>query len=515
MKYNQLLISKDAETARKALDYLDGKQEQWVKKALDNQYGGRKDWKNRGMLPRHRNITKMIIEKSGLLFNEAPRLAIYNGDVVNDKATGQIMDLFEGADWVEFFTNLDSVVRLLKTALVLVQSGPDNQLILDCLHKGNSYVGYDYITRQVNLLVYKVCEPDEDGNSKIRVITPVDIQDYDVDKEGEEVLTASMPNPYGIIPVAVFNDTNIPRTGFWNFIPNDLVQMNEIYNFHLIDSEYAASWSKLKTLFTNAQINADSNMSMEPVFFEGQVLPRMAPTEVGLVGGPGAIITLETAGGAQPYAQYLGPDINLDPIDNMIARWVKDFAADWSVNVKTVGTGKANSGFQLVVEESDNLQLRRKRSQMFVTGFKRLFKVLKPVFGLEGDDLFVTFAPPRLPVDEQANEQTWDLRIAGGRASVVSYFMDEDGLTREEAINKAMQIKEENAMFAPGTAVVAQVGEDAEADAANGDGPLDTGSGAGCEIEDKENDTNGLLSGMPQAVIIASPEDLTDLGPFV
>lgn len=439
-EFHKLLINHEAEVANKALDFMDGKQLKHIIASLNDSQGGRKNWRSKGMMPRYRNLVKMIVEKSGLLFSEAPRMAVYTGETVSDVGSAQLLELLEGADWLEFFANVDHVVRLLKTGLVLVQSTPNGDLLLDCLHQGNSYVAINNADRTIDTLVYRVAGDCDGGEQDLRVITLALIEDYHVDKNGMETLTSSVPNPYGVIPVSVFHDTSIPRVGFWNFIPHDLVQINEMYNFHMIDSEYCASWVKNPTLFTNANINGGSS-TLEPQYINGQPLPRLVPTESTIGGGPGAIVTISTESGAAPFVEYIGPEVNLAPIDDMFAKWVQDYAADWSVNVKTVGTAMANSGFQLVVEEADNLQLRKKRAQMFVAGFRRMFLVLKAVFNLTGDSLFAVFPQPDLPVDEMVDENVWTIRLTDGRASLVTYFEAKEGLTRDEAIAMVLQIQ--------------------------------------------------------------------------
>ena len=184
-----------------------------------------------------------------------------------------------------------------------------------------------------------------------------------------------------------------------------------MYNLHITDSEYAASWSKLKTLFTNARIEADLGMT-EEVQVYGSVLPRTMPAQGGLIGGPSRVIQIDTTGVDSAFVEYKGPEVNLEPIDNMFNKWVADYAADWAVNVKDANGGTADSGFKLIVEEMPNLELRKKRARMFEAGFKRLFKVVKTILNAnkpgtfsEDAELFAQFSAPALPVDlmEQEN----------------------------------------------------------------------------------------------------------------
>jgi hypothetical protein len=54
--------------------------------------------------------------------------------------------------------------------------------------------------------------------------------------------------------------------------------------------------------------------------------------------------------------------------------------------------------------------------------------------------MFVEFSDPQLPVDQGSQEDVWDKRINGGRATILDYFRTELGLTDEEAIDKFKEI---------------------------------------------------------------------------
>lgn len=446
--FGNLIDTEDASYANKALDYYDGDQLEWVTRALNAANSGRKDWKNRGIVPRYRNLVKMIVDKSGLLFSDGPpKLSVFNGDILNDSDTVELNNELFQADWIEFYTNADSIVRLLKTVNILVQWEPiNNHFFFDILHQGNSYVQYGKGTRTVETLVY-VTEGDYDDEERtVRVITPEIIQDIRILKNGEEVILNVEINPYGIVPIAVWHDTNTPRCSYWNDVQKDIIQINEMFNLHIIDSEFAASWAKSKTLFTNAKIDTTfSGFTTESEVF-GRALPVSIPNSGELIGGPNRIIQFETAGGESPYVEYKGPDVDLEPIDNMFQRWVRDFASDWSVNVKRGDTASATSGFQLIVEEIDNLQLRKKRQRMCETHFRKLFEVMRVIGQSNGisfsndSTLVAQFENPELPVDSKAEEEMWSLRIKEGRASRVDYFMSTQGMNKDEATAKMNEI---------------------------------------------------------------------------
>lgn len=458
MSFMELFDKDDQALAKKVLDYYDGESKEYLMKYLQVH---RKHALKKGINPRTRNIVKMVADKSGMLFNgKAPTIAVYNGEVVDEQASTTTLQILQSADWVEFFTNFDVVLRMLKTAYVLVQVDPESGTwMFEMLDQHNCAVHLDQFKR-LDTLIY--CTGHTDQGKTYRVWTKEIVQDLTVDEHGNETLSNAQPNPFGIIPAAVFHDTNVPRDEAWNEIPEDLVEVNDIYNLHITDSEYAAMWNKQPTLFTNAMIQGGTGNQMAEQQVYGEALPRWVPSsDPGFVGGPGTVVALETVGGESVYLQYQAPNVSLMPLDDMVNKWVMDFAADWSVRVSAEGGGSADSGFKLIVQELPNLELRKQRQRMFEAGFKRLYEVIKVVAGAIGislppeSQLFVKFAPPDLPIDVKANEDMWAARIAGGRASRVDYFMEVHGMSREEAIAKVQEVLALNAAQTPARAASA------------------------------------------------------------
>ena len=442
----KVLGSADAKFARKAINYYDDRQAQEMVNFLSDSQSFRKNWKEKGLIPRTRNITKAVIDKSGMLFNgHQPTVEVWVGDSVDQLATDNLLKLLDSADWIEFFTNFDNQVRLLKTGLVLVQWDSENRkLILDALHRGNCVVAVDANTRTISEMLVHTSSSDDEHDA-YRHFTIDKITDYSARPGSHELhIDGQFDNPYGIIPAASFHDTNTPRYGIWNVAPRDLIGLNEMYNLNLMDSEYSAAWSKVKTLFTNANISGSD--TTQTMINTSTGMPYEAPAGASAVGGPGRIVQID-AGHTAVYLEYKGPDVNLQPIESIFSQWVKDFAGDWSVALDAAGDGAASSGFQLIVEEMPNLELRRTRQKMMTAGFARLYKVLTYVTGAvpgaalppEGM-LYVTFQPPQLPVDDKAQEEVWGRRITEGRASRVDYFIETKGMTREEALAKVAEI---------------------------------------------------------------------------
>ena len=454
--YMDLFDKDDQHLADTFLDYYDGESKEHLIKFLQVH---RKNSLRKGMVPRTRNLVKTIVDKSGMLFNgKAPKLEVQVNEVTDDGASELVLTMLESANWVEFFNNFDKTLRMLKTCYVLVQVDPmTGDLALTCLSQKNAAVEVDLFNR-LKTLVY--CTGEDKDYEYYRVWHDDLTFDLRVNEQGEEekIPGTELPNPFGLIPAAVFHDTNTPREDAWNEIPSDLVEINDIYNLHLTDSEFSAMWVKMPTLFTNATIQGGTGTTMESVQHVGEALPRWVPSsDVGFVGGPGTVVGVET-NGDPVYLDYKGPTPDLKSLDDIVLQWVNDFASDWCVSIAKEGNGQADSGFKLIVKELPNLELRKERQRMMEAGFRRLYRILVAVGSTIGINLpedgvlIATFGAPELPVDEKASEEVWDLRIKSGRASRVDYLMEVKGLSLEQAVQKIAEIDAFNGANSPSSA---------------------------------------------------------------
>ncbi len=441
-----LLKTREASDAMRSLAYYDGQQEQEVVKVLNDGNRGRAGWKQRGLTPRFRNLTKMVVEKSGLLFKDAaPVLEVFQQDATepDDSSTALLQEELAKIEWGEFANNLDQLVRLLKTVIVMVQwDSEDGQLTLDYLHRGNCEVVINAARKPV-ALIHRYAERAYMLWTK-ETVTGLYEGDNGVVSVGE-----TTAHPYGTLPIAVFYDTNAPRTGFWVEQDKSLVNLNEMVNLHITDSEYSILWSKMSTLFTNMRPANASDEDWERIEQPNAVLPRLRPVvDLGNVGGPGQVIQVDSMGVEAPFLDYKAPQIDLLSLDNVVNTWIQSYAADWSVKIHTTNQTAANSGFQLMVEEMANLDLRKQRQRMFENSFKRFYKAVSRVLNTvkgsvldESAELFAKFSPPALPVDRMAEEELWSKKISEGRATEIDYFMKVEGMTKEEAEKKYAEIK--------------------------------------------------------------------------
>lgn len=456
-EYVKMMIdSMDCEQSRfasKALDFYDGKQLNHMINQLNDQKAGRKSWQERGMVAMFRNLTASIIDKSSMLFNKGrPQMLVedMSGTELED-ATYALNSHFDMAQFDEFLNNFDAVVRLLKTAIVLVQY--DNEygcFVFDTLHRGNCSVTTYGPKRRIANICY-IVEKMEKG-ILYRTIDSEVVQDWYV--EGDRCdLVNEEENIFGIVPAAVFHDTKVPRDGFWNYIPQDLVDFNVQYNLYLTDIIHAASYANRKTLYTNVNFEGTGDESQYNQEVYGEVLPRQQSSVGGILYGPDRIIQVDSMGVENPIIDFKGPDIKLEEIRNMFQHMVKDVASDWSVRIKVDGEGSANSGFQVVVEEMDNLELREKRQKNMEGGLARVYGLMVDMINIaEAREVIpadsmphVEFNAPSLPYEKEKLDQMWINRIDNGLASRIDYIQDKYNLDREAAEAMLKQIDEDNA----------------------------------------------------------------------
>lgn len=453
---NSIFQREEAKFAQKSLDYYDGKQLPHVIEMLDEPDSGRAQWKKRGIKPIFRNITKKIVNKSGLLFiNGIPTIELWRNGTPDEKASAILNEALDDADFGEFLINFDSVVRLLKTALVLIQYNQENDsLVFDTLHRGNCIVKTDPITKKINQLIYKTGEDELDENEcNYTIFTPTTIELWTekYSDGAEAVLTSSVDNPYGVVPASVFYDTTTPRTGFWIEAPKELIMFNELLNIHYIDLNFASAFAVHQTLFTNCSIEGEQYSTDTDSPF-GSVLPRQGGTTQAMVGGLGKIVYLDTSGVESPFVEYKGPNVVLSDSHELYKDWCRDYAEDWSVTVKLEGDNTSNvSGFSLVVQEKDNLELRKERQRMFEAGLQRMCRMAMHVINTAKPntfspdlEVFVDFADPVLPFNPKDEEDVWSMKIAEGRASTIDYLMSVEDLSREEAILRLHEIQNDN-----------------------------------------------------------------------
>jgi len=487
-------FSPNANAVQKLVDYYEGDQLAYVIQMLDggmNGWGKRKEWKHRGIIPRVRNITRSIISKSGMLFNRPPVMGIVTDTDKLPVTDPVLSEMLENADWMEVMQNLDIYTRLTGSIILLQQlSIPDgvtttngqyrydhtrgDQLIMTILHHGNTVARMNQARTKITELGFILGDTALQGGNNYSprpkewsycVWTPEEIIEIQVNEDADdsnktnndnqiETVISREPNPYGMIPASFFYDTNKPRRGIWQRPAEDLIALQEVVNLALTDTEFAIAFQKQKTLFiTGDIINDDANsgdqlipaaqMGSSPAGAVYNDIPFYQTRKQSYIGGLGSIAKLGSDGdGVAGKAEFIGPDTKLGELDAIITEYIGSVANDWAVNINYGGSGKATSGFQLIVEEISNLQLRELRGQLMQANLRRFYEITKSIYPGQLTDgyLQAQFAAPNLPVNQIEVENIWTLKIDNNRASIKDYFMEEKGLSETEAMEKIADI---------------------------------------------------------------------------
>lgn len=463
LKLIDTLNSDEAKFARKSVDFYDGKQLTHMVSMLNDTQSGRKNWQARGFRPFYRNLTKVIVDKSGLLYvNGMPKLEVWtDSNTMDDAQTEKFNNYVHESDLDEFLINLDSVVRLLKTAAVLVQYDSDTDYFsFDTLHKGNSVILFNYGLKVPHTLIHMVDKYDDCEYYRVWYPEEVQLWKHYPNSHGKAPEPVeSEPNPYGFIPVVCFHDTNLPRNGVWNTTQRDLVTFNGEYNMFLIDAMWASAYSMRKTLYTNMKFTdedfEDSYQGSEVAY--GDKLPRTRTGHDETIHGPDGIVQVNSQGVDSPLIQFLGPEIDIKSVFEMFNKISEQVAQDWSVMIRAEGYGQINSGFQLIVEEIPNLELRKQRSRMQERALGRMFNVMNTMLLITNPDesfsddaqFYIEFQDPSLPVDPMAEDEKWVYRIENKLATRKDYFMQVQGMSEEEALQKISEIDGEEEQVEP------------------------------------------------------------------
>lgn len=473
----------------KLSDYYEGEQVKYVKLMLDGSfgdgYGKRRDWKARGIIPRMRNLTKAIVDKSAMAFNQPPKFETYYGTTLIENPTFDA--IMTNADWLPFWQTVAAMTRLLKSVVVYNQKyipvetvttnqvykyNPFNGESLKQMvtHHGNSEVVMDGSGRYIIEYAY-LCDLDQENEDyadnmigankqppkQYMVVTPSAIETW-IWFDDEDIHIKTEVNPEGFVPAFFVHDSSKPMYDVWNTPGVDLGHANEIVNLHITDTEFAVAWQKNQTLFTNGTFSMpDSPATMVPAAMPGHTAPGAIYDQINnfqnngqpQAGGLGSVIQVVSDDNSRdPFIKFDGPKSDLDKLHETVSEIIEDIANDWAVNVRITGRGTANSGFQLVVEEMDGLNLRARQIQYYQMAFHTMYDMLMKMYPeLPMGQLIVNFPAPQLPVNEAERDANWVSKLNTGRGSVVDYFMEMENLTEEEAYERALKVKQYNTEF--------------------------------------------------------------------
>ena len=407
-------------SAAKALDYLDGDQIRHLEDMLNDKHLGIKEWRARGITPVVDNITAKVITRSALTYQQEPQRTIYNGETENEAASDKYNELL-GLNGLVAINASDIVSRLLKTCLILVQYVQETKkLSFSVLHRGNCDVDYDLITQEVKSILYTAGGVSPSGGQMYHYWDAEKIVDIEKDGTAMKVLSTE-DNPYQMIPVVVRQDISSPRVGFWHKNAwEELIRLNEIVNLFHTEVRHGSRMQNFSPLFTNAKIA------------QGTVI------------SPDAVVMLEESLDNDIYLEYKTPTINLAEFKSWLADLQEEIADNWGVNLKFGGSGSADSGFKLVVEETWNLETRKQRQKGARVAEEHLYNIVKSIsdtysLGLGDGELNIDFAEPSLAVDT-ATERDQDRQdVAAGITSREQVWRKNDPDLTETDIEERKQ----------------------------------------------------------------------------
>lgn len=456
---DKIMNGKAGMDARKALDYLDGKQLMHVIECLNHPHKGRRNWQQRGFIPLYRNLTKSVVERSGMLFNHGiPTVSLYDDGVqdINEDASTLVTDYLDNADFSEFLITCDDAVRLLKTIHILTDyDSATDSYGFNMLHAGNSIMMYAAGANAPHTVAYIKEVGDEEIH--MRVITDEVYEDWVIKRDVVSQLSrlqeaerlAQFNNPYGFIPVSVWHDTKIPRNGRTCAMDPDLINLNEALNLFYTDINYAGAWSLRKTLFTNSTIGErtiDETYVPEVSNVYKAKLPVLTSESSTAIAGPDQMVVMDTRGIDSPFVDFKGPDFDLNQLVELWKFMIEGVAHDWSVNIDFQGSGSATSGFQLIVEEIPNIELRKKRQRMASTAISRIVDTMMMMHGVVYNStpmfqVYVDFPEYALPMEPANLDKLWFDRIDKGVATKQDYFVNVMHMTPDEAELKVNEIE--------------------------------------------------------------------------
>jgi hypothetical protein len=180
-----------------------------------------------------------------------------------------------------------------------------------------------------------------------------------------------------------------------------------------------------------------------------------------LVTGPKNPILVEAIGKDEvaPDLRFVKPDADITIVRELI---------EWYVNANGLCYGlppgswsldtTPESGFAKFMNNIELFEDRDDGQAMWIKVEEELFRKSRTVWNRwalengnkqipEDLELQVTFQPVRLPESPVDKATRYTMGIKAGITSPVRYFMEEEGLKRDEAIAKAKEIEEENSMF--------------------------------------------------------------------
>jgi hypothetical protein len=408
-------IKSDAvKTAQIAVDYLENDMLGHMEDLLECHL---KKWKSRGFVPIYENPTKILIDRSAKSYKEAPKRAVTVNGEVSETQTELYNDLLRETNLNFIAQDLDARARLLRASLLLVQVDEESgKKTLSVLSRNNSDVVFNRLTGEMMGLIYTAGIVGLNGGQIFHIWAPDTIYDLEGDK-----IVGQHENPYGIIPAAVLNDTRPPLGALWKYPSwEQLIQLSNGVNLFNTEALFNSRYAMVGSPVTNMKIP------------EGMVTGIDTAYELD---GGGAVDT--------PFFEFTSPTANVTEFMSWLKPFRETVADEWGVNLNFAGSGSADSGFKLIVEEFENIELRQTRivsAKQFEEDLYQVFAAMSVVhdWGLDSEGRGVAdFKEPALPVNKTEDWAIAKDQLALGVLSLEEYWLKIDpDLTPEQLAEK-------------------------------------------------------------------------------
>ncbi|MBU8914006.1 MAG: hypothetical protein KOO61_08295 [Spirochaetales bacterium] len=244
-----------------------------------------------------------------------------------------------------------------------------------------------------------------------------------------------LSNPYaGEIPVVTVRKLELDD--YWGRFGADLVDGIEAVNLQL-----ANMWENafLQTHGMRFTINCG--------FTEGSVIKQ----------GPKHGVDLDglTADDMRPEFGYVKPDNDIPVVQDLIKFFLDTEgqgygmpAGGWSEDqVPESGFAKFLKNIELLENRDDDVQIWEEIEQQLFDKSRMVYNAYcKPSEKIPEDlELRVTYPEISFPESPTEKDTRWMLRIKAGLASLVDYYMQEEGLDEEQALERAKKVAKHNA----------------------------------------------------------------------
>jgi hypothetical protein len=261
--------------------------------------------------------------------------------------------------------------------------------------------------------------------------------DVTIDKQTGSVKTGnSIPNPYGVIPIAWFSNT-ISTDGFWIDKGNPYVAINEDFNVMKSLQKQAEVFQMYSTLVTTG-LPADQNLTMGV-----QARINIPP---------------DAMGEAKGDAKYITPAPLLKEVDDLLNGDIDNLAAysGLSNDVFRKKTQTLPSGYALKLSKADVIEQNETEKQLYSPAIKDLLKKAVIVYSYHSrtntlapvKTISVEYQPIAIEQNplEVANLRTIN-KVLGIGSPLLWIMQDNPEMTIDQAKQRLAEIKAENQSY--------------------------------------------------------------------